>query len=404
MKFKYKAIKNNGERVEGIKEAQNRLDLYNDIKSEEAMLISAEEVKKNSFDLMSIVNSIIGRVSVAQKIAFAKNLGLMLDAGLSLTRALSVLERQIKNARFSKVMAALNLEIKKGKTFSEAMKTQPSVFSGLFVSMVRAGEEGGSLSKSLNNIAEQMDKTYKIQKKVKGAMIYPAVIISVMLVVGVLMFIYVVPGLVGTFRDAGTDLPASTQFIIMLSDFLSAHWLYAIIILLTTISVIYVWAKTPQGSRTMNLIAIKAPLIGELVRETNTARVARTLSSLLEAGVPFAQAIEITAEVMGNYYYKKVLIEAKSVVEKGENISTIFMKSPDLYPPFVGEMMSVGEETGKMASMLSEVAIFYEADVDQRTKDMSTIIEPVLMVLIGAAVGFFAISMISPIYSVMDKI
>jgi len=403
MRFKYKAIKDGGERIEGQKDSQNKNALYFELKTEGAMLISAEEVKRNGWGLMEIINSLFGRISISQKITFAKNLATMMDAGLSLTRALSVLERQIKHAKFSALIASLNQEIKKGKTLSDAMKSYPKVFGDLFVSMVHAGEESGNLSNSLRNVGNQMEKTYKLQQKVKGAMIYPAVIVTVMLTVGVLMFIFVIPGLTATFKEMGTDLPFSTQLIISTSDFMSAHWLLAIIIILVIVVSIYILSKTPSGQRMIDLGLIKAPLIGELVRETNTARVARTLSALLSAGVPFSQAIEITGDVMGNYYYKKVLIEAKDIVEKGENISTIFAKNTDLYPTFVGEMMSVGEETGKMSEMLAEVAQFYENDVDERTKDMSTIIEPVLMVVIGIAVGFFAMSMVAPIYSVMDK-
>jgi type IV pilus assembly protein PilC len=189
-----------------------------------------------------------------------------------------------------------------------------------------------------------------------------------------------------------------------MSDFLTSHWLLTILILAGIIFGFYFSLKTVSGKRFRDKTIIKLPLIGDLVREANAARVARTLSSLLTAGVPVAQSIDIAKGIVNNHYYRQVLEEASKVVEKGENISTVFMRNPDLYPTFVGEMMSVGEETGNMASMLGEVAIFYENDVEERTKDLSTIIEPVLMVIIGAAVGFFALSMVTPIYSVMDNI
>ena len=167
---------------------------------------------------------------------------------------------------------------------------------------------------------------------------------------------------------------------------------------------LYLLLKTAGGKRTRDFLIMKMPLIENLIKEANAARLARTLSSLLMAGVPVAQSLDITKGIINNYYYRQVLDEALKIVEKGENISSVFLKNPDLYPTFVGEMMSVGEETGNMAAMLLEVAIFYETDVEERTKDLSTIIEPVLMVIIGVAVGFFALSMIAPIYSVMDNI
>jgi type IV pilus assembly protein PilC len=405
MRFKFKAIKKNGERYEGTQESQSKFTLYNELKEEGNMLVSAEELNKDRFQKYFYkIFPFFGNVSTAQKIAFAKNLSAMTKAGLSLSRALSVIENQSPNMHFKNLIEEINLEIKKGKTLSEALKKYPNVFSNLFISMAKAGEESGGLSDALANVALQMDKTYRLQKKVKGAMIYPGVIISVMIVVGILMFIFVVPGITATFKDLNTELPASTKFIIAMSDFLTGHWLLSIIILIAVVLVTYFSLKTTVGGRFRDKIIIKLPLVGELIKEANSARVTRTLSSLLLAGVPVAQSIQITKGMVDNYYYRQVLEEATKVVEKGENISSVFTKNPTLYPTFVGEMMSVGEETGNMASMLLEVAIFYENDVEERTKDLSTIIEPVLMVIIGAAVGFFALSMVTPIYSVMDNI
>lgn len=405
MRFKFKAIKNDGERYEGTLESQSKFTLYNEIKTEGGMLISAEEITQDRFQQFFYKTfSFLGNISMAQKIAFAKNLSAMTKAGLSLSRALSVIERQSKAGRFKAVVEGINLEIKKGKTLSESLKTYPNIFSNLFISMTKAGEESGGLSDALANVALQMDKTYRLQKKVKGALIYPAVIIAVMIVVGILMFIFVVPGIIATFKELNTDLPFTTQVIVFMSDFLSGHWLLSILAIVAFILAIYFSGKTVVGKKFRDQLIVRLPLIADLVKEANAARVARTLSSLLSAGVPVAESIQITKDIVNNHLYKKVLEEAATVVEKGENISAVFMQNPKYYPTFVGEMMAVGEETGNMASMLLEVAIFYENDVEERTKDLSTIIEPVLMVIIGAAVAFFALSMITPIYSVMDKV
>jgi type IV pilus assembly protein PilC len=341
---------------------------------------------------------------MAQKIAFAKNLSAMTKSGLSLSRALSVIERQSKAGRLKEIVEGVNLEIKKGKTLSESLRGFPNVFSNLFIFMAKAGEESGGLSDALGNVALQMDKTYRLQKKVKGAMIYPAVIVTVMIIVGILMFIFVVPGITATFKELNTELPFTTKVIIGLSDFLVEHWFLTILIIMGAVSGIYFSLKTIWGKNLRDYLVIRIPVVGDLIMEANAARVARTLSSLLTAGVPIAQSILITKDIVTNHYYKQVLDEASKAVEKGENISGIFMKNPKYYPTFVGEMMSVGEETGNMSNMLTEVALFYELDVEERTKDLSTIIEPVLMVIIGAAVGFFALSMVTPIYSVMDNV
>lgn len=405
MRFKFKAIRKNGERFEGVLESQGKFALYNELKAEGSMLVSAEEITSSRIQkYLYKAFSFLGNVSIAQKISFAKNLSAMTKAGLSLSRALSVIEAQSKNARFKSIVEGINLEIKKGKTLSEALKTYPNIFSNLFISMSKAGEESGGLSDALANVALQMDKTYRLQKKIKGAMIYPAVIICVMLIVGILMFIFVVPGITETFQELNTELPGSTKFIIALSDFLTGHWLLTILIILAFVAGVYFSLKTLIGKKIRDYCIIRLPLVGDLVMESNAARVSRTLSALLTAGVPVASSLEITCDMVNNFYYKKVLTEAITVVEKGENISAVFMRNPNLYPTFVGEMMSVGEETGNMASMLLELALFYETDVEERTKDLSTIIEPVLMVIIGVAVGFFALSMVTPIYSVMDNV
>jgi type IV pilus assembly protein PilC len=225
-----------------------------------------------------------------------------------------------------------------------------------------------------------------------------------MIIIGVLMLIYVVPTLTATFTDLKVPLPATTRFIIFISDTLKNHTLIIVALVAILFALSYTAAKTRQGKRFFDFLVLHLPIIGTLVRETNSARTARTLSSLLISGVEVVNAIDITKDVLQNSYYKEVLSRSAAVIQKGEPLSGVFIASEKFYPPFVGEMISVGEETGKLSEMLYRVAVYYEADVEQKTKDMSTIIEPFLMVIIGAAVGFFAISMISPTYSLVGSI
>ncbi len=284
------------------------------------------------------------------------------------------------------------------------MRSKGDVFSPLFVSMVKSGEESGNLAGSLKVVSIQMEKTYQLTKKIRGALMYPAVIFCIMIIIGVLMLIYVVPTLTSTFIGLGVKLPASTQFIITLSDFLKNHYALTAFGLIFIVLLLYLAGKSKKGRRFFDYIGLRIPVMGTIVKEINAARTARTLSSLLSSGVDIVVAIEVTRDVLQNSYYKEVLEKAQTTIQKGEPMSTIFIENDKLYPIFVGEMMSVGEETGKMADMLLGVAVFYEDEVDQKTKDMSTIIEPVLMVFMGVAVGFFAISMIAPTYSLVDAI
>jgi type IV pilus assembly protein PilC len=284
------------------------------------------------------------------------------------------------------------------------MKAYPAVFSPLFVSMVRAGEESGNLSVALSNIGMQMEKSYQLTKKIRGALMYPAVILTLMVIIGVLMMVYMVPTLTSTFIGLGVKLPLSTRIIIAISDFLKEYFLFVIFGAIILAAALAAAFRTKRGQRIADFVFLHIPVIGDIVKQINSARTARTLSSLLSSGVDIVIAIGVTKDVLQNSYYKDVLEKAETVIQKGEQISALFAEHSDLYPLFVGEMVSVGEETGKIGEMLLSVAVYYEDEVDQQTKDMSSIVEPILMIIIGVGVGFFAISMLGPTYSLADAL
>jgi len=401
--YKYKAKDAEGKEYEGTHEAVDKFALYRDIKKEGRQVISVTEGKSKGLGDISFKLPFLGGVKMHDKIIFARNLGSMIEAGLPITRALSIMERQAKG-ELKKVLTKLGEEIARGITLSDAMKLFPDVFSMLFVSMVKAGEESGNLILALKNISNQMEKTYQLNKKVKGAMMYPAVIFSLMAVIGVLMMVYMVPTLTETFKGLGVKLPLSTRIIIAISDAMKNYFLLMIAGVAVLMGGFYYALRTVKGKRVSDYISLRIPVIGDIVKQVNAARTARTLSSLISSGVDIVVAIGVTKEVIQNSYYKTILEESEKAIQKGEQISAIFLEHDDLYPLFVGEMISVGEETGKIGDMLAGVASFYEDEVDQKTKDMSSIIEPVLMIIIGAAVGAFAISMLAPTYSLVDAI
>jgi len=404
MQFSYKAKKTSGETYQGEREAPDKFSLFRDLRKEGETVLSCVEVKKGGLAGVLRLPSILDRVNMHEKIIFARNLGGMIDAGLALSRALQVMERQTKKKKLKHIFSELNRFISEGKSFHEALDKFPDVFGSLFVSMTKAGEESGNLASSLKQIADQLEKTYLIQKKVKGAMVYPGVIISLMVVIGILMLTFVVPRLIDTFAELGSELPTSTKFVIWLSEVFQHHYILAFLTIIGFITAFYYALRTSAGRKAFDYSVLRLPVVGLIIKETNSARTARTLSSLLSSGVDLVLAIRITGEVLQNSYYKKVLEQASLRVEKGLPLSGVFLENERLYPIFVGEMASVGEETGELAHMLSGVAEFYEQEVEQKTKDMSTIIEPVLMIIIGIGVGFFAISMISPMYSVMNDL
>ncbi|MFZ2072186.1 MAG: type II secretion system F family protein [Minisyncoccia bacterium] len=404
MLFSYTAKSSEGKIFEGVMEAPDRFVLSHELKTRGNIPLSISEKKEGIFNPMAMFQRFFGKVSVTEQIIFTKNLGGMLRAGLSLNRALSVLKKQTKNPAFLKILISLEDEINAGGMLSSGLEKFPKVFSKLFVSMMRAGEESGNLAGALVEVGTSLEKSHALTKKVRGALIYPGVILSVMVVVGILMFAFVVPGLAKTFKELNVQLPASTKFIIFLGDFLSNHLILSFAIIIGFVLGVSFLFRASFAAKYIDFIVLKLPIIGSLVKELNTARTTRTLSSLILSGVSITRAIEITEDVVQNVYYKKVLREARGSIEKGSPFSEAFSAYPNLYPIMMSEMVQVGEETGKLADMLLDVSVFYEEEIEGKTKNFSTIIEPVLMVFIGGGVGFFAISMISPMYSIMDNI
>jgi type IV pilus assembly protein PilC len=403
-RYNYTAEKSDGEVYKASAEATDRFELYSIVRREGGRIISLDEDRSESKWSWSYWNTKLSSVKEYDKILFARNLGAMIGAGLSLARALAVLERQTKSPKLKSVVGQLASDVRRGDTLHTALGAHGDTFPKLMVAMVRAGEEGGDLSASLATTADQLERMYQLKKKIRGAMLYPCIILVAIFGIGALMMISVVPTLAQTFSELNAELPKSTRFIIGLSDFLVAHTIVALGIVVALVGSIYGGLRTAAGGRAADAVFLSLPAIGEMVREVNAARTARTLASLFSSGVDVLTSLDITREVVQNSYFQEVLKSAQEAVGAGEPLSKTFMSHEKLYPAFVGEMMAVGEETGQTAEMLKRLAAYYEDEVDRKTKDMSTIIEPFLMVFIGGAVGFFAVSMIAPIYQLSENI
>lgn len=401
--FKYKASHEDGTMYEGTVEAEDRFGVYNAVRKEGATVLHVEAIG-GGFALFSKLHAGFGRIKESDRIMLMRNLSAMIKAGLSLTRALAVMERQTHGQKLKLVLQKLQQDIQKGGEFNTALKAHPKVFSPLVVAMVKAGEESGTLADSLHIISDQLDRAFQLKKKIKGALIYPAIVIIALIGVGILMLLYIVPTLTQTFKELNITLPLSTRIIVGASDFLVHYTVVAFALIVALVVGFLAFLRTKIGQRGADWFLLHMPLIKPIVKETNAARTGRTLASLLAAGVNVVSAFEITAEVIQNSYYKTVLMDAQKKIQKGSQIAGIFLENDKLYPPLVGELIAVGEETGNLADMLVEVATFYEGEVEQKTKNISTVIEPLLMLFVGTAVGFFAVSMITPIYSISSGI
>jgi type IV pilus assembly protein PilC len=407
MKFRFTATDASGKEVQDVVTVEDRYAVYEEVRKRGLEVVSVEEVRgfslKGGFS-MDKINVILSRVKQDELVMVTRNLGAMLNAGLALSRAISVIGRQSKNPRLQSVTKDIEERINSGESFYEALARHPKVFDSLYVSMVRAGEESGNLSQTLQTLAVQMERSSNLKKKIKGAMIYPSIVITIMVGIGVLMMIFVMPSITKTFVDMGIDLPTTTRILIATSNFMASHTILVLGGMVGFVTGFVYTLRTWWGKRIFHWVIIHMPVIGTMVKETNAARTARTLSSLLGSGVDIILSLNITEDVLQNVYYKPILADAAARVEKGTPLSSSFIEREDLYPVLVGEMILVGEETGQIAGMLEQLATFYENEVEQKTKDLSTIIEPLLMVVIGGTVGFFALAMIAPIYSISDSI
>lgn len=402
--FKFKAKKLDGQEIEGVRLAEDRYGLAKDLRKEGYILIDFnEEGKKKKFNL-SVLRIGLGRVSLSEKMIFTRNLAVMVSAGLALSKAITILIKQTKSLKFKKVLSEVSNSLIKGSSLSDSLAKHEKIFPKLYISMVTVGESSGKLDKTLKLVAEQMEKDLLLRKKVKGALIYPFIIVLAMIGIGILMLIYVVPTLTSTFEELGVDLPISTRIIVWFSNSLIANSLIIISVLFVFVITFIFFLRKSRFKKIKDKLFLKIPLIAPLVQKINTARTARTLSSLVSAGVDILDALTTTSNVVQNLCYKEVLINAKNEIQKGSPLSESFKQSQNVYPLLLGEMIAVGEETGKLSEMLLQLAVFYEEEVSQATKDMTTVIEPILMVFIGVVVGFFAISMIKPMYSMVGSL
>lgn len=404
VKFKIRAISKDGETYSDIVDVVDRFTAYSEARDRGDKILELKPASSGKIFSLDAVAELFHQISLDEKVVLARNLAAMLDAGLTVSRSLEVMKRQTRNVHLQETLAAIVGEVKKGEPFSTALSGFPKVFSPLMVSMVRAGEESGKLTEALRVASVQMERSSNLQKKVRGALIYPSIVLSAMVGIGILMLVYVVPTLAGTFAELGADLPATTEFIISASDFLVHDTLFALVVFALFLLALVMAGRSERGKMFLDWFVLRIPVIGSLLVEIHVARATRTLASLFSAGVDMVLSVQITRDVLGNSEYKKILLEAENNLTAGSTLSASFAKYPHLFPPLVAEIVAVGEETGRLSVLLQETAEFYEESVERQTKDLSTVIEPFLMLLIGGLVGFFALSMIAPIYSLSEHI
>lgn len=392
-----------GETTGAEAQAKDERELATELRASGLLVTSVREVKEGTKIQIRFLDRFVS-VPLKEKMVFTRNLAVMVSSGLTVSKAITNLSVQTQNKSFQKILREVYDEVQGGKTLSEGLAKYPKVFNELFTSMVYVGEVSGNLEEVLDILALQLEKENDIVSKVRGAMIYPSVIVVAMIGIGILMLTYILPRITGVFKDMGVTLPASTRAIMAASDFLRGHAIASTLLFFGSIFAVKMFASTSIGTRFFDWLFIRLPIVGKIIVKVNCARFSRIYSSLLKSGVSVVDSLTIVKKTLSNSFYREALDDAIAEIQKGVDLSTVILRYPRLFPILVPQIIQVGEETGKTEDVLRRLAEFYEDEVSQITQNMSSIIEPILMLLIGGGVGFFAVAMLTPMYSVLENI
>jgi type IV pilus assembly protein PilC len=398
--YSYLALEPTGSRAKGELDGDNA-DAVSELLRQRGLIPLSVDLKRAAWNLEI---KIFERVKARDMVVFSRQFSTMISSGMTVLRALSVLELQAENDKLKEVLAQVRTDVEGGASLSEAMEQHPRVFSRLFVALVHAGEVGGILENALDRAADQLEKDDKLRRAVKSAMIYPSVVISFAFLVVIALVAFLVPVFVGVLDDFGGKLPAITKITVAMSNAVTGYWWAGILIGAATVFAVRRYVRTEHGRRTKDRLFLKLPAkIGQIVQKVAIARWSRTLGTLAAAGVPLLQAVEITGRTSGNSMVEDTMSEVSESIRRGGTLAAP-LREAAIFTPMVSHMVGVGEETGALDEMLSKVADFYEDEVDAAVKGLMSILEPLLIVVIGGAVGFIVISMYLPLFAVYDSI
>ncbi len=398
--YVFKAMDVTGAKAQGEVEADNKQAVGDQLK--QRGLIVLDIADKHSSREINI--KLFNRVKPDDLTIMVRQLSTMVSSGMTILRALYVLEAQTESELLKEALVKVRKDVEAGLPLSDSLERHPKIFNPLFVAMTRAGETGGVLDQSLLRVADQLEKDASLRRMIKSAMAYPAVVISFALITLIALVTFLVPVFVGVFEQFGGELPLITKFTVTLSEIMTGYW-WALIA--GTVGSVYAfrrWKTTDKGRQQWDRFKLRLPMkIGDIVQKVALARWSRTLSALVSAGVPLLQALEITGKTAGNWVVEKAMADVIANVKAGGMISEPLKTSP-VFPGMVSHMVGVGEETGALDTMLAKIADFYEDQVDAAVKQLTSILEPVMIVIVGGMVGFIVISMYLPLFKVYDQI
>lgn len=401
--FVYKVRDVRGIPAKGELEADSRAAVATELRSKGYTVVDINE--KSGGTSFSSLLSESKRIKSKDITIFSRQFATMINSGLALLRALYILENQTQNPKFKTIISKVRVDVESGNALSDALEKHPKVFGRLYVSMVRAGEAGGILDETLLRVATQLEAEDSLKRTVKSAMVYPLLIAVFALLVLVAMMLFIIPIFSKMYSDLGSQLPMLTRIMVSVSDTMKSIW--GVFIFAAAAGVIYGIIRikrTPQGTAGWDRAKLKIPMgIGEIILKLAMARFSRTLSTLVSSGVPIIQAIEITGDTAGNTVVANAMADVKREVKEGRPMSEPLTKSK-VFPPMVTQMIAVGEETGAVDTMLSKIADFYEDEVNASVKSLTSILEPIMMMGVGALVGVIVIALYLPIFNLMNVV
>ena len=395
--YRYVAKEKMGRTVSGTLEYSDRSLLIAALRKKGLVIISIEDTKRKKAIFLG------KRVKLEEVVIFSRQLATMVDSGIPLVQAMDILADQIENPNFKKIVSTIRDDIEVGSSLSEALLKHPQVFSPLYINMVKAGESSGSLDDILDRLASYLEKSNNLQRKVKSSLIYPAVVISMAILITLVMLLKVIPTFKGIFKMLGGTLPLPTRILILISDTLRKMFLYVVIALSGIIFAIKKYLKTSQGRAVFDSSILRLPVLGPLFRKVAVAKFTRTLATLVKSGVPILSSLEIVGKTSGNSVIEKALEDVRKSIKEGENIAGPLEKS-GVFPPMVVRMVNVGEQTGELEKMLGKIADFYDDQVDAAVSGLTSLIEPLIIGFLGIVIGGIVIAMFLPIFKMTELV
>jgi len=409
--YYYTAKNLDGKEITGSMEAVNEKQLSQNLRGQGYFLVSSQTNEKDKDQEIKISNKLklnfldsLFNVPLTEKLFFVRNLKVMVKTGVSLVRSFEILSLQTKSKKFRNILIGISTRINRGESLSSSMGQYPKVFPMLFQETIRVGEETGRLEDALKILNKQMEKEHNLKSKMQSAMVYPLMVVCMGFGIGIFMMIFAVPKIKASFVEMGVQLPLTTKIILGFAGLLTKYWIIAIFVFIGLGIGVFLFTRSGKGGKIKSALWLKIPMISKLTRQANSASTLRTLSSLLQSGVPIVKSLDIASGSLSNFYFRNALKDASQRVEKGEKLSVALKSYQNIFSPMVVQMIEVGEETGETPDILEKLAEFLEEEVAASTERLSSIMEPILIMCVGGAVGFFAVSMMQPMFSIMDGV